>query len=113
VGGIQTVRGFSFGRAGPTAPDTSPLGATKQLIFNFDYVFPLVPELKVKGVVFFDYGKGFEEGQSLNLDLRSATGVELRWISPFGPLRLAYGFNLHPKEGERPGVFEFSVGSLF
>lgn len=113
VGGIQTVRGFSFGRAGPTAPDNSPLGATKQLIFNFDYIFPLVPELKIKGVVFFDYGKGFEDGQSLNLDLRPTTGVELRWISPFGPLRLAYGFNLDPKEGERQGVFEFSVGSLF
>lgn len=113
VGGIQTVRGFSFGRAGPTAPDQSPLGATKQLIFNFDYIFPLVPELKVKGVVFFDYGKGFEDGQSLNLDLRPATGVELRWISPFGPLRLAYGFNLDRKEGERASLFEFSVGSLF
>src|SRR2546426_12551903 len=49
VGGIQTVRGFSFGRAGPTASDFSPLGATKQLIFNFDYIFPIAPELKVKG----------------------------------------------------------------
>src|SRR5205807_7675694 len=80
VGGIQTVRGFSFGRAGPTASDLSPLGATKQLIFNFDYIFPIAPELKVKGVVFFDYGKGFNDGESLSLDLRPATGFELRWI---------------------------------
>ncbi|HZC67939.1 MAG TPA: outer membrane protein assembly factor BamA [Nitrospirales bacterium] len=113
VGGIQTVRGFSFGRAGPTASDLSPLGGNKQLIFNFDFIFPIAPELKVKGVVFFDYGKGFDDGESLSLDLRPATGFELRWISPFGPLRLAYGFNLNPRTGERPGQFEFSVGTLF
>jgi len=113
VGGIQTVRGFSFGRAGPTASDNSPLGGNKQLIFNFDYIFPIAPDLKVKGVVFFDYGKGFDDGQSLGLDLRPATGVEVRWISPFGPLRLAYGFNLSPRTGERSGQFEFSVGTLF
>src|SRR3989454_804549 len=113
VGGIQTVRGFTFGRAGPTASDFSPLGGSKQLIFNFDYIFPIAPDLKVKGVAFFDYGKGFDDGESLSLNLRPATGFELRWISPFGPLRLAYGFNLHPRTGERPGQFEFSVGTLF
>jgi len=113
VGGIQTVRGFSFGRAGPTASDFSPLGGNKQLIFNFDYIFPIAPELKVKGVVFFDYGKGFDDGEALSLNLRRSVGVEGRWISPFGPLRLSYGFNLAPRPGEHPGFFEFSVGTLF
>jgi outer membrane protein insertion porin family len=114
VGGIQTVRGFSFGRAGPVASDNvSILGATKELIFNFDFIFPLVPEVKVKGVLFFDYGKGYDDGESINLHLRPTTGVELRWISPFGPLRLAYGINLDRREGERAGVFEFSIGALF
>ncbi len=115
VGGIQTMRGFQFGRAGPVSPidNVSPLGATKQLIFNFDYVFPVATEFKVKGVVFFDYGKGFEDGQAWSLDLRKAAGLEGRWISPFGPLRLAYGINLDRRTGERSGVFEFSVGSLF
>ena len=113
VGGIQTIRGFSFGTAGPLAPDNSILGATKQLLFNLDYIFPLAPELKVKGVAFFDYGKGFEDGESLGLDLRPTTGLEVRWISPFGPLRLAYGINLDRQRNERAGLFEFSVGSLF
>lgn len=115
VGGIQTIRGFEFGRAGPVSPidNFSILGATKQLIFNFDYIFPIAPELKVKGVLFFDYGKGFEDGEPLGLDLRPTSGVEVRWISPFGPLRLAYGFNLDPRIGDKQGVFEFSVGSLF
>ena len=42
-----------------------------------------------------------------------AAGVEGRWISPFGPLRIAYGLNLAAREGERKGVFEFTIGSLF
>ena len=115
VGGIQTMRGFEFGRAGPvSAIDSfSILGATKQLIFNLDYIFPIAPELKVKGVLFFDYGKGFEDGETLGLNLRPTSGVEVRWISPFGPLRLAYGINLDPRVGDQVGVFEFSVGSLF
>ncbi len=115
VGGIQTMRGFSFGRAGPISnlDNATALGATKELIFNFDYIFPIAPELKVKGVLFFDYGKGFDDGEPFGLNLRKAAGIEGRWISPFGPLRIAYGFNLSPRETERAGVFEFSVGSLF
>jgi len=117
VGGIQTLRGFSFGRGGPVAPDQSILGATKELLFNFDFLFPLVPEVKVKGVVFFDYGKGFNDGEALGLNLRPAAGAGIRWISPFGPLRLEYGLNLDRKTvngaREKSGLFEFSVGSLF
>ena len=64
-------------------------------------------------MLFFDYGKGFADGENLSFKLRSAAGLEARWISPFGPLRAAYGINLDPNPGERKGVFEFSVGSLF
>lgn len=113
VGGINTMRGFVFGRAGPVTPSGSLVGAAKELIFNFDFIFPISSEAKLNGVIFFDYGKGFDDGEPLSLDLRSATGVELRWISPFGPLRAAYGFNLDPRPTERQGVFEFTVGSLF
>jgi len=114
VGGIATVRGFQFGRAGPVLPNTRyPIGAVKQLIFNVDYVFTISSEAKLNGVIFFDYGKGFDVGESLSLNLRKAAGLEGRWISPFGPMRAAYGINLDPKPGERSGVFEITVGSVF
>jgi outer membrane protein insertion porin family len=113
VGGINTMRGFSFGRAGPVTTDNSLLGANREIIINNDFIFPISNEAKLNGVIFFDYGKGFGAGESLSLNLRKAAGIELRWISPFGPLRVAYGFNLEPHAGERKGVFEFSVGSLF
>jgi outer membrane protein insertion porin family len=114
VGGFNTVRGFVFGRAGPVVPETySILGAAKQLIFNFDYIFTVSADAKLNGVIFFDYGKGFAADEKLSLNLRPAAGIEGRWISPFGPLRVAYGINLDPNVGERRGVFEFTIGSLF
>ena len=113
VGGIQTLRGFSFGKGGPIAPDGSIVGATKQVLFNLDFMFPLVPEVKVKGVIFFDYGKGFNDGEAIGINLRPAAGAGIRWISPFGPLRLEYGINLDRRTNERSGLFEFSIGSLF
>jgi outer membrane protein insertion porin family len=114
VGGINTMRGFVFGRAGPVVPTTfSALGAAKELIFNNDFIFTISSEAKLNGVIFFDYGKGFDDNEPVSLNLRKAAGLEARWISPFGPLRVAYGINLSPREGERTGVFEFTIGSLF
>jgi outer membrane protein insertion porin family len=113
VGGINTMRGFKFGRAGPVTSSGRAEGGNKQLIFNNDLIFPVLPDAKLNGVLFFDYGQGFAKGEKLDFDLRSAAGIEVRWISPFGPLRAAYGFNLEPRSGEKRSVFEFSVGSVF
>lgn len=114
VGGIATMRGFVFGRAGPVTSSGSLTGASQQLIFNNDFIFPISTEAKLNGVLFFDYGKGYDDNERVNIaDLRRAAGIEGRWISPFGPLRVAYGYNLAPLTGERKAVFEFSVGSLF
>jgi len=113
VGGINTVRGFKFGRAGPVTVFNTLQGAATELMFNTDFIFPISSEAKLNGDLFFDYGKGFNDNESLSLNLRSAAGFEIRWISPFGPLRAAYGINLDPNPGESKGVFEFTIGSLF
>ena len=114
VGGINTMRGFVFGRAGPVTPNGSLLGSAKELIFNNDFIFTISSEAKLNGVFFFDYGNGFDDNEPVQFNkLRSAAGFEARWISPFGPLRAAYGINLDPRPNERMGVFEFTIGSLF
>lgn len=116
VGGINTVRGFEFGKAGPLDPNTNePIGATKELIFGAEYVFPLLEEAKLKGVVFFDAGKGFEDRERLGLSgLRTSAGFGIRLLLPIGPIRLEWGKNLDPRPGEESGFLpEFSIGSLF
>ena len=44
-----------------------------------------------------------------------STGLELRWRSPMGDLRIAYGIPLiQDYDGERePGRLEFSMGQFF
>ena len=106
------MRGFVFGKAGPVTTDNKLLGAASELIFNFDYIFTISAEAKLNGVIFFDYGKGFADS-TVSTALRQAAGLEGRWVSPFGPLRAAYGINLDPNEGERKGVFEFTIGTVF
>jgi outer membrane protein insertion porin family len=113
VGGINTIRGFKFGRAGPVTSSNSLLGATKQLIFNNDLIFTISADAKLNGVIFFDYGKGFDDNEEISTKLRKTVGLEGRWISPFGPLRAAYGINLDPRPGEAKGAFEFTIGTLF
>lgn len=119
VGGINTMRGFVFGLAGPVTPSGSLIGASKELIFNNDFIFTISSEAKLNGVIFFDYGRGFDDNETVSFGkLRKTAGLEGRWISPFGPLRAAYGLNLQPRKdpnlpGERKGVFEFTIGSLF
>ncbi len=114
VGGINTMRGFKFGQAGPVTVDGDPQGATRELIINNEFIFPISAEAKLNGVLFFDYGEGFDSFDDIKLlDLKKSAGIEGRWISPFGPLRAAWGFVIDPEPGQRKSVFEFSVGSIF
>lgn len=115
VGGINTVRGFQFGKAGPIDPVTGDiLGGNKELLLNLEYLIPLVPEAKIKWLFFFDDGYAFNNNQIFDLRfLRPSAGMGLRWISPVGPLRIEWGYNLNHQPGEKPWTVEFSIGSLF
>jgi outer membrane protein insertion porin family len=114
VGGINSVRGFKYGEAGPLDPSTEDvIGALNQLFFNAEWIFPVFPKAGLNGVVFFDYGKGFDNSSDFFSILRPAAGFGIRWNSPLGPIRLELGFNLNRKSGERSSVFDFSMGRAF
>jgi len=113
VGGIYTVRGLGFGEAGPRDKDTRDvIGGTEELIFNTEYIFPLVSEVRLKGVLFFDAGNAYESFKKFGT-LRYTTGAGVRWISPIGPIRLEWGYNLDQKPGENKSRFEFTFGTFF
>jgi outer membrane protein insertion porin family len=113
VGGIYTVRGLNFGDAGPKDINKEPLGGEKQLILNAEYIFPILSEYKLKGVVFFDAGRAYEKGETFGSDLRYTTGAGVRWISPIGPIRIEWGFNLDKRAGEPSNKVEFTFGAFF
>ncbi len=111
VGGIYTVRGLGYGQAGPKSNDEY-IGGTKELIFNTEYIFPILSELKLKGVVFFDAGNSYDSSEPIGR-LRYTTGTGIRWISPVGPIRIEWGYNLDRKPGESSNKVEFTFGSFF
>jgi outer membrane protein insertion porin family len=111
VGGLNSIRGFKYGEAGPLDINGEPLGSKNQLFFNFEWVFPIFQPVGLKGVVFFDAGHGFDTMKDFSL--KTAAGVGIRWFSPLGPIRLELGFNLNPKKGERGNAFDFAIGTQY
>ena len=94
VGGISTVRGYDVRSLGPEV-DGVLIGGNKELIFNVEYIFPIAPSLKLRGLVFFDAGNAFHEDESIKFqNLRFSVGGGFRWFSPMGPLTFVLGFPL-------------------
>ncbi len=111
VGGINSIRGFKYGEAGPLDINGEPIGSENQLFFNFEWIFPIFKPAGLKGVVFFDAGHGFDKIKDFSL--KTTAGVGVRWFSPLGPIRLEFGFNLNPKKGERSSAFDFAIGTQY
>ncbi|MGB7573704.1 MAG: outer membrane protein assembly factor BamA [Thermodesulfobacteriota bacterium] len=113
VGGINTVRGFEYGKAGPVdLPTGDPLGSKKMVVFSVEWIFPLSREIGLQGALFFDVGKGFDKFSDIT-PLRFGAGPGIRWYSPFGPIHIDLGFNLNRKRGEKGQVVDFTGGSVF
>jgi outer membrane protein insertion porin family len=63
---------------------------------------------------FVDVGNVYGEGQQFSLaDLRASAGVGLSWISPVGPLRIAFAKPLRKKAGDKMQSIQFQIGTSF
>jgi outer membrane protein insertion porin family len=114
LGGINSLRGWQFGEVGPLDPSGLVQGGNKYAVANFEILFPLVEKYGVRGVLFFDAGNAFNEGQSIDpSQFRIDVGPGLRWNSPFGPLRIEFGYVLDQRYGDHPYQFQFSAGAFF
>lgn len=115
LGGINTVRGFDYQDISPRDPATGDrIGGEKMMVYNLEYRFPLYKEQGVSGVVFVDAGNVFTEDESYTFsDIKKSVGTGVRWYSPFGPIRVEYGWVIGPEEDDPSGNFAFSIGGLF
>jgi outer membrane protein insertion porin family len=129
LGGINTLRGFKSRSVSPTivtkstTPDvngvfsesTAFIGGNKEAVLNAELTFPLLKDVGLKGVTFFDIGNSYGEGEALMSSFRASYGGGIRWFSPIGPLRLEYGIPINPRDGidSKSGKLEFSIGAFF
>lgn len=112
TGGSTTVRSFAERDLGPHDPRGDPIGGEYYSIFNVEYTFPVYGELL--GAVFVDAGNLLPDARNPGLsDLRYGVGAGLRYNLPIGPIRLDYGVNPSPRNGEAFGAFHFSFGFAF
>jgi len=121
LGGINSVRGFQERSIAPRAPSgcdsngqnctsTEVIGGDKAVVVNTELLFPIMESYGVRGVAFFDMGNAFSD--SLNFgDFRRSVGAGVRWMSPFGPLRVELGFPINKKPHDETSVLGFSIGS--
>ncbi len=115
LGGMGSVRGYDWRDISPRDETGNKIGGNKMLQFNVEVVLPLVKEAGLMGVLFYDAGNAYDNGQHIDLsELRSSAGYGFRWYSPIGPIRLEYGYILDDKEGKQgKGRWEFTMGTAF
>ncbi|MEI6207737.1 MAG: outer membrane protein assembly factor BamA [Desulfuromonadales bacterium] len=127
LGGIFSLRGYKARTVSPYSTQLTKdingnqsssmvyLGGDKEVFGSTDFTFPILQDVGVKGVLFFDYGNSFVDNNTLIKTMLMSYGAGFRWASPLGPLRLEYGIPINPRGqiDSKSGRFEFSMGSLF
>ncbi len=111
-GGINSVRGYDSRELGPKDSEGNEFGGSKQFVTNFELIFPIIPSAGLKGVVFYDTGDAFDDGENIQFgELRQAIGWGIRWRSPLAPIRIELGYPLDKEEGDKSLVTNFSFGA--
>jgi outer membrane protein insertion porin family len=148
LGGILDVRGYQLRTIGARLPlnqsldvNAAPItnganiGGNLEAYENFEFEFPIIDKVGIRGVTFFDAGNAWNTEQQFckttpapQFDhavspcfsfpgalgyLRTSVGFGIRWFSPLGPLRFEWGFPLAPLTYEQHSVFEFTIGNFF
>lgn len=116
-GGLGSVRGFDQGTLGERDITGAFIGGPKKVGFSTELLAPFPGAgndrtLRVFG--FFDVGNVYGENETVDLNkMRASVGVGLSWISPVGPLRLAYANPVRKFAGDRIQKIQFQIGTSF
>lgn len=120
--GGDNFRGFSTAGIGPRdlATDDALGGNTFGVgTVELSFPLPLPDEYALRGRVFGEAGTLFGldydnlSGVADDKSLRATVGIGASWDSPFGPLRLDFGFPVLKETYDETQIFHFSFGTRF
>jgi len=119
-GGLGSVRGFEQGSLGPKDA-SGAVGGTRKLNLNAELLTPFPGagnDRTLRLYAFVDVGSisgptaGVPDNENSN-KLRSSTGIGVSWISPVGPLRLAFAKPIKKYDGDKMQTIQFQIGTTF
>ena len=84
AGGDRSIRGYSYESISPKDSDDKLTGASKMATGSVEYQYNVTG--KWWGAVFIDSGEAVNN--LTKSDLKTGTGVGVRWASPVGPIKL-------------------------
>ncbi len=111
-GGESNMRGYQRGEAAPRGADGRFVGAKSHVTLNAEVEQSLTGNWSV--VCFFDaVGTAVSLADYPMSEELYAFGLGLRYQTLVGPVRVEYGRNLRPRDGDPSGTLHFSVGFPF
>ncbi len=114
AGGVNSVRGYKTATIGPKDTNGDALGGKRQLIGNFEVLFPFPGLEKDKSVRLSTFADaGFVGDKYDTGELRYSAGLAFAWYSPVGPLKLSIGKPINPRAGDESEELQFTLGTLF
>ena len=120
LGGANEMRGWGVYELSPLSPSGEPLGGKSLFTATAEARVPILK--RVRGAIFVEAGNVWQDPWALRLgDLRYDVGPGLRFDTPFGLMRLDFGYQLTPVEGLRLDGkpqssrwrFNFGIGEAF
>lgn len=115
LGGMNSIRGFKSSSISPINPvNDEKFGGDKMWFANLELYFPLVSDAGLRGLVFSDVGNVYAQDESWDFGtMKKSAGMGINWLSPVGPLRLVWGYNLDNQKGDENAQWDFAMGGNF
>ena len=117
-GGLGSVRGFEQGSLGPQDASGVAVGGSSKFNLNAELLSPFPGsgnDRTLRMFAFADMGAvaGPDGVNHYANNVRASVGVGVSWISPMGPLRLAFAKPIKKFDGDKIQNMQFQIGTNF
>jgi translocation and assembly module TamA len=111
AGGGGSVRGYAYQGIGPKDDDGQPIGGLSWLEASAEVRYAVTSSIGI--VPFVDIGTVSEKQFPDFSDVKVGAGIGLRYLTPFGPLRIDAAVPLNPGPGDPSFGIYAGIGQAF